>query len=428
MPLRRTTCLLAGLLLGASLGLPPASAAPAAVVKPIAFPVDGKVTYTDTFGAPRSGGRTHEGQDLMGAKMTRLVAAVSGEVYRIKFDNLSTGGNSVVIKADDGWTYHYLHVNNDTPGTDDGKASRDQAFPPSIVLGARVTKGQLVAYMGDSGNAEATAPHLHFEIRQPAAPGAYTGTAINAYPSLKAAEQGTPAPSRWTVRRSPTAGGSDASFAYGRLAGDRGLLCDWDADGVDEAVVYRDGVWHLRAGVESGANERQVTFGAAADTPLCGDFDGRPGDEPALFRNGIWTVRDGFDAAAMPTRTVRYGIAAGDRPVLGDWDGDGRDDLAILRLGGQWLVRSGADPTGTIVARFTLGKLATDLPIAGDWDGDGRDDAGLYRTGQWYLRSTAAADGSTSPPFGFGPTGAAPLVGYGVDPNVPGIGAFTPAG
>ena len=153
-------------------------------VRPIVFPVDGPVTYTDTFGACRGTAceRTHEGQDLMGRKMLPLLAAVDGVVHRVTFNNL--GGSSVVLKDADGWTYHYLHVNNDTPGTDDAKATRDQAFPANIVVGAKVVKGQVVGYLGDSGNAEATAPHLHFEIREPAAPGTWTGVAINPYESL----------------------------------------------------------------------------------------------------------------------------------------------------------------------------------------------------------------------------------------------------
>src|SRR5688572_18494297 len=104
----------------------PLTAMPASattVVKPIVFPVDGPVTYTDTFGACRDGcTRSHEGQDLMGKKMLPLLAAVDGVVHRLSFNNTSTGGNSVTIKGADGWTYHYIHVNNDTPGTDDGKA------------------------------------------------------------------------------------------------------------------------------------------------------------------------------------------------------------------------------------------------------------------------------------------------------------------
>lgn len=134
------------------------------------------------------------------------------------------------LEAADGWTYHYIHVNNDTPGTDDGKATRAQAFPANIVAGAKVTKVQVVGYMGDSGNAESTAPHLHFEIRQPAVPGSYQGTAINAYPSLQQATHWNQT-SRWDLRRTATAGPSDEQFTYGMQAGDRGLLCDWDGDG-----------------------------------------------------------------------------------------------------------------------------------------------------------------------------------------------------
>src|SRR5688572_32831015 len=102
-PLRRLTIgvVAASLLLGV---VTPAPAHAAATVKPITFPVDGRVTYSDTFGAPRSG-HTHEGQDLMGTKMLPLLAAVDGVVHRVKFDNVI--GNSVTIKAADGWTYHY---------------------------------------------------------------------------------------------------------------------------------------------------------------------------------------------------------------------------------------------------------------------------------------------------------------------------------
>ena len=148
----------------------PADAAPAAaaVVKPIVFPVDGPVTYTDTSGrlAPATPTRARTSWAGRCFPSSRPSTAPS---YRVKFDNLSAGGNSVTIKGADGWTYHYIHVNNDRPGTDDGQATRAQAFPAAIVEGATVTKGQVVAYMGDSGNAEGTAPHLHFEIRQPAA-------------------------------------------------------------------------------------------------------------------------------------------------------------------------------------------------------------------------------------------------------------------
>ncbi len=160
----------------------PASAS-AQTVREITFPAIGDVHFTDTYGAPRSGGRTHEGVDILGEKMTPLVAAVDGTVSWMRHDaanNLS--GNMLTITDADGWKYHYIHINNDTPGTDDGANRYDEAFGPGIEEGATVQAGQLVAYLGDSGNAEWTAPHLHFEIETP------DGVAINPYPSVKAAE------------------------------------------------------------------------------------------------------------------------------------------------------------------------------------------------------------------------------------------------
>ncbi len=171
----------------------PAAPAPAgpAVVRPITFPVSGTVTYIDSYGAPRSGGRTHAGQDLMGPKGTPLVAAVDGVVTRVRHDTGGVSGNSLTIKGDDGWTYIYIHLNNDSPGTDDAANRYDQAFAPGIVANVRVTAGQHVGYMGDSGNAEDAGSHLHFEIQQP------DGTGVNPYPSLRAASAAPHVPRSW---------------------------------------------------------------------------------------------------------------------------------------------------------------------------------------------------------------------------------------
>jgi putative cell wall-binding protein len=162
---------------GANYGDP---STPGPLKTPMTFPVIGKVSYTDTFGAPRDGGaRAHEGTDIMGSKMQQLVAAVDGTVTQLTIPQPSYG-YMLVITGDDGWSYHYLHINNDTPGTDDGQATLDQVFAPGLKKGDRVNAGQFVAYMGDSGNAESTGPHLHFELHDP------SGAAVNAYASLKA--------------------------------------------------------------------------------------------------------------------------------------------------------------------------------------------------------------------------------------------------
>ena len=152
-------------------------------VRTITLPVAGTVTFGDDFGDPRDGGaRKHEGNDLMGAKMMPLVAAVDGTVRRVYYPEASFG-YSIVLEDKDGYTYHYLHLNNDTPGTDDGKGGGQNAYAVDIDEGRKVIAGQLVGYMGDSGNAESTQAHLHFEIHRP------DRTVINPYQSLKAARR-----------------------------------------------------------------------------------------------------------------------------------------------------------------------------------------------------------------------------------------------
>lgn len=146
------------------------------------FPVAGRVSYSDTFGAARSGGRSHQGQDLMGARHTPLVAAADGTVTSLTWSNSGLSGNSLTITDADGWRYVYIHLNNDTPGTDDGSNVYERAFADGIAKGQKVKAGEVVGYLGDSGNAESTSPHLHFEIHRP------DGSVINAYNSLRAAK------------------------------------------------------------------------------------------------------------------------------------------------------------------------------------------------------------------------------------------------
>lgn len=146
----------------------------------IIFPVQGVVNFSDDFGDGRSGGRLHEGNDLMAPKMTPIVAARGGRVMSAAMTEPSYG-YMISIAGDDGYKYNYLHINNDTPGTDDGKGGSLYAYAPGIASGVQVTQGQLIAWVGDSGNAEATGSHLHFEIRLP------DDTAIDPYPYLNLA-------------------------------------------------------------------------------------------------------------------------------------------------------------------------------------------------------------------------------------------------
>lgn len=164
---------------------PPVSTTP--VVVPMAFPVVGSVSWSNTFLVCRGSGcsRRHLGQDLMSAKMSPLVAAFSGTVTYLKRESYVGEGNYVSIQsADRVWTVNYIHVNNDVPGTDDGRGTGRYAFLPGLAVGSPVTRGQLVGWVGDSGNAEGTGPHVHFELRKG---NAWSGTVFNPYHSLRSA-------------------------------------------------------------------------------------------------------------------------------------------------------------------------------------------------------------------------------------------------
>ena len=145
----------------------------------IRFPQETQVTtFSSTFGARRSGGRRHHGVDLMAPKMTKVYAAADGYVSRIETSSLA--GRYVEITHVAGWTTKYVHLNNDNPGTDDGDADWALTLAPGIEIGAWVEAGQLIAWVGDSGNAEWTGSHTHFEL-------ASDGQPIDPYPFLKLA-------------------------------------------------------------------------------------------------------------------------------------------------------------------------------------------------------------------------------------------------
>ena len=151
------------------------------VMYDLVFPVDGPHHFSDTFWAGRSHG-FHTGQDVMADKMTPVVAAASGTVRLVNWtsqDHMNPDRCcSLVIRHDDGWESWYIHLDNDTTGTDDGEG---WGIKRAITPGVRVEAGQHIAWVGDSGNAENTPPHLHFELRDP------SGTVVNPYSSLVAA-------------------------------------------------------------------------------------------------------------------------------------------------------------------------------------------------------------------------------------------------
>jgi hypothetical protein len=198
---------------------PRADALPA--MRAIHFPVEGEVHFYDDFGNARVG-HTHQGNDVIGDQLQPLLSAVDGTVTKLVNDRPGgTAGNYLVIEDAQGWEYRYLHVNNDTPGTDDGANPPEWRF--AVRVGQHVVAGQHVAWMGDSGNAEGTHTHLHFEIRTP------SGTPIDPWTSLRLA---TDIPAGTTCARgtNPRSLADDRNVdGYWQLAADGSVLTLGDA-------------------------------------------------------------------------------------------------------------------------------------------------------------------------------------------------------
>jgi hypothetical protein len=168
------------LFLAAILGLAAGTAAAAAPKVPdhIVFPVVGAVAYTNDFGAPRGGG-AHQGNDLMAAKRSPAVAAEGGTV---KYWTTSrAAGCMLYLYGESGTIYYYIHLNNDLTLKNDNRGKCVKGVAYTVKNGQRVQAGQQIGYVGDSGDANGIASHLHFEVH----PGG--GRAVSPYPYLQKA-------------------------------------------------------------------------------------------------------------------------------------------------------------------------------------------------------------------------------------------------
>ena len=150
-----------------ALALTPVSApaiAPASSITLQAFPVQGKCFYGDTWHVSRGAGRLHEGTDIGAAAGKNVYAAGDGRITKqyLAGTNQLTG-NGLIVRMADGTYFFYAHLMD---------------FAPGIGLGFPVKAGQIIGYVGTTGNS--SIPHLHFEVHPKG------GAAVNPYPLLRA--------------------------------------------------------------------------------------------------------------------------------------------------------------------------------------------------------------------------------------------------
>jgi Ca2+-binding RTX toxin-like protein len=252
---------------------------------PLAFPLGGPYTMFDSFYSPRccGDGVVHHAQDLMADKMTPVYAAASGTISYVNWT--STGPPdperccTIALRHDDGWESWYIHLNNDTPGTDDGQG---WGIAPGIEVGVHVEAGQLIGWVGDSGNAEDTDSHLHFELHDP------FDVYVNPYQALLDADAGRGLlfcdGQAATIVGSGTIIGTD---------GDDVIIGSVDADVIDagagnDTICAFDGVDVVDGGpgddrIFGGRGNDRLSGGEGGDT-LIGDAGhdrllGGPGDD-----------------------------------------------------------------------------------------------------------------------------------------------------
>jgi murein DD-endopeptidase MepM/ murein hydrolase activator NlpD len=159
------------------LGLPTrtVAAAPATPATPVVppgtspylklFPVAGEHTYFDDYGAPRGSG-VHQGIDIMADRNTPVVAVDDGAISKLSRVETGLGGIYVWLRRADGVQYYYAHLQSVAEGLD---------------VGSRITVGQVLGGVGNTGDARRAPTHMHFEIRN-------EWTPINPYPHLQAVD------------------------------------------------------------------------------------------------------------------------------------------------------------------------------------------------------------------------------------------------
>jgi hypothetical protein len=407
---------------------------PNVVVRRITVPIQGSFSYRDDFGDPRSVGSTHQGNDLMVPKGRPLLAVTDATVRRIFIDNkIASQGNMLVLRDADGWEYWYIHINNDTPGTDDGLNPLEHAFAPGIEVGTKVKAGQVVAFAGDSGNAEGTGSHLHFEIHPPGAP------AINPYPSLRLA-QGFRFGNRCAFDTNPTPAPAEASaVGYWLLGGDGGVF----SFGKAEFFGSTGGIRLNRPAVAMAATPDGDGYWFAATDGGVFTF----GDAAFFGSTGDLTLNSPIVGMAATHTGRGYWLVAADGGIFAFGDAVFHGSTGAIRLnspvvgmaptrsgGGYWLVAADGGIFAFGDAGFvgsaggtSLSSPVTDVAVTPTGKGYWLlgEDGGIYSFGDAAYRGSPAGTGLCDRPAARRIAASATGKGYWV---VAADGSVTPFG
>jgi hypothetical protein len=178
----------------------------------------------------------------------------------------------------------------------------------------------------------------------------------------------------------------------------------WTAGGGVQPGWFRNGVWTLR---KPNGSKLTVSFGAAGDTPVVGDWNNDGVTTIGVYRGaGHWLLTNELTAKPPTDQSFTFG-ETGDLPVVGLWPGKAQLGIGVVR-NNIWTLRASVS-AGSAFTSFTYGRIG-DLPMAADWDGDGFSTIGFLRGGTTWLLKAHTLSGVTTNTFTYGVPGADPSV------------------
>lgn len=262
----------------------------------------------------------------------------------------------------------------------------------------------------------------------------------------------------WQLKRDRDGDGKDDVLEDEPLFGLVGaipLMGDFNGDGIDEKAIFFQGEWFVDINGNGRWDDEDLwaKLGGPQDLPVVGDWDADGKDDIGIF-GPEWPgdpeaieaepgLPDGHNQKLVVTKpknlppdpeeatlghrllkhkatgksradlidhVFRYGSGS-DKPVAGDWNGDGIANIGIFRDGKWYLDTNGDGRWSNDDALVTFGEKG-DIPVVGDWDGDGIDEIGVYRNGQWLVDSNNNRElDATDRVFEQGGEGYLPVVG-----------------
>ena len=331
------------------------------------FPIIGNANFTNDYYAPRENG-IHQATDVFAKKGSKLVAMTDGVINWVASPEPSWG-YSLAYTDDFGYTYSYIHMNNDAPGTDNGKGTEMGAYAPDMQPGNRVRAGQLLGYVGDSGNAETTPPHLHLRIDKPG--GESRNNPYNILINAKHISK----PRTPYVQSYETLPFGNAKRNIDIVAGNFDLDANSEfaaavnSNGSSKIKIYDDDETVLASfNTYDSSYQNGVSIGS-------GDVDGDGVDEVIVGRNDSGRVRVYRVNGTKPGDFFAYSkkFSGATRVAGGDIDGDGEDEI-ITAIGNDGPPRVRAfELDGTRIQTWDAYSSSHKNGLfvaAGDLDGD----------------------------------------------------------